>query len=167
MRAAILIMSYLVLCLADAATTVYLAEHFPDGMELNPFIDSLDWFGLLLAPVKLIIYGVFIFLVVYSEINRQRFLVADWWSTNTALAAYIVLFMLMVKVLAILNNLMPMMGISTPISYVLMFMEPFPGDRESHYTLFWSGLFLLTAAPGLLLVRHFYTSPGERISDMH
>lgn len=162
MRASLLIICYLSLSLADAATTVYLYEHFPSGRELNPFVDPDSWSGLLLAPLKLVVYIVFVFLVLYAEKNRDKFVTAEWLTTNAALAAYMMLFMIMVKVLAVANNLMPMMGFSTPISYVLMFMAPLPGDSGSHYTLFWSALFLLMAPPGLILVRHLYAEPGSK-----
>jgi hypothetical protein len=60
--------------------------------------------------------------------------------------------------LAVINNLMPFMGISTPISYVLMFMENFPGNESQHLWMFLSTVFLVMAPVGLWIVKLIYRS---------
>lgn len=156
MRLFSLVLLFAVLSLLDAGTTIYLYENFPSGRELNPYVYPGSWAGLLLAPVKFLIYALFLFCVIFSERNEKIISGTDGLLSDAAMVAYFPLFLIFTKVLAVLNNLMPMIGISTPISYVLMFMKNFPGDESIHYPMFWSALFLMMAPPGLWAVRRIY-----------
>jgi hypothetical protein len=55
MRPWILVAIFALLALLDALTTVYLFNTFPDGRELNPYVNPGSLSGLLFAPVKLVI----------------------------------------------------------------------------------------------------------------
>lgn len=141
----------------DAGTTVYLYENFPSGRELNPYVDPGGWLGILLAPVKFIVYAAFLFGVVIAEKRIQTISAKGGLLSDAALLAYLPLFLIFTKLLAVINNLMPMIGISTPISYVLMFTKHFPGSESLHYSMFWSVLFLILAPLGLTIVKSIYS----------
>jgi hypothetical protein len=156
MRPFILVLLFVVLTLADAATTLYLNVRYPEGMELNPFINPGDWRSILFAPVKILIYSLFVGAVFICEINKSKLAAWHGHVPNIVMLAYLPLFLIAVKGLAIANNLMPILGVSTPVSYLLLWMESLPGDRESHYALIWSAIFLLLAPLGVRLVRWIY-----------
>jgi|GEM_PF-6540347 len=156
MRAFFLISIFVVLCFIDAISTVYLFENYPSGRELNPYVDPQSMLGILLAPAKFIVYAVFLLGVVGAEKRVQTIASKEGLLSDAALLAYLPMFLIFTKLLAIANNLMPMIGISTPISYVLMFMENFPGSESLHYSMFWSALFLILAPVGLTIVKSIY-----------
>ena len=83
--------------------------------------------------------------------------------SDAVILAYFSLFIISVKVLAVINNLMPIMGFSTPISYVLEFMRPFPGDDDTHYGIFWSAVFILLAPLGIPLVKLIFRLPKPQV----
>ena len=156
MRPFLLISIFVMLCLMDAGTTVYLYESYASGRELNPYIDPRGWFGILLAPVKFIVYAIFLLAVVFAERRIEMISAKGGLLSDAALLAYLPLFLIFTKLLAVLNNLMPLIGISTPISYVLMFMKNFPGNESLHYSIFWSVVFLALAPLGLTIVKMIY-----------
>lgn len=156
MRLLLLILLFALLCLLDAASTIYLYQNIPSGRELNPYIDPGSFTGILLVPVKFIVYGLFLVCLMMAEKNEKTISAKGGLLSNAALLAYFSLFLIFTKVLAILNNLMPIVGISTPISYFLRFMQNFPGDESLHYSMFWSAMFLLLAPLGLSIVKHIY-----------
>jgi hypothetical protein len=137
-----------VLSVVDAEITVYLSSAFPDGRELNPYVDPTSSRSMLFSPVALLMHTVFGALIIISERNFRRPL-SDKSMADAVMLAYFSLFIISVKVLAVINNLMPIMGFSTPISYVLEFMRPFPGDDDTHYGIFWSAVFILLAPLGI------------------
>lgn len=156
MRPFLLISIFVLLCLMDAGTTVYLNENYPSGRELNPYTDPRGWLGILLAPVKFIVYAVFLLGVVIAERRIETISSKEGLLSDSALLAYLPLFLIFTKLFAITNNLMPTIGISTPISFVLMFMKNFPGNESLHYSIFWSVLFLVLAPLGLTIVKSIY-----------
>jgi hypothetical protein len=158
LRFLLLNLVFAMLCFLDAATTIYLHENFPSGKELNPYVDPGSWAGLLLAPVKLLVYSLFVVSLMLSEKNSRKIAEDQSWLSDTLLLAYFPIFLIFIKVLAILNNLMPVAGISTPISHVLM-MKNVPGDESLHYSIFWSAAFLLLAPLGLYVVKYLYKLP--------
>ncbi|MDP3518270.1 MAG: hypothetical protein Q8S94_13980 [Pseudohongiella sp.] len=156
MRPWLLVTIFIILCLLDAGMTVYLQHHFPLGRELNPYVDPTSWTGILLAPAKWIVYGLFLTCLLLAEKRVDVISAKNGLLTDAALLAYIPLFLIGAKMLAVSNNLMPMIGVSTPISYVLAAMENIPGDKALHYTIFWMVFFLLMAPLGLLLIKRIY-----------
>lgn len=159
MRIFSLVAFYAVLCLLDAATTVHLAENFPEGRELNPYVDPASWSSLLVSPSAILLHVLFLGILILSEKNFRKLSPRNKWISDAILVAYISIFMIFMKTLAIINNLMPMIGISTPISHVLRLMQPLPGDEGVHYGLFWGLVFLLLAPLGTIIVKKLYGLP--------
>jgi hypothetical protein len=160
MRLIALIVIFAMLCVLDAGITIYLYNEFPGGRELNPYVTPSSWGGLLLAPVKFSVYAFFVFCLGLAERRPKQIWVNDSWTSNFAILAYIPIFMIFSKLLAITNNLMPVLGISTPISYVLMYMRFLPWDEDLNYSLFWSTMFFLLAPPGMWVVKRLYYYPA-------
>ena len=158
MRPFLLILVYVMLNLMDAGTTVYLFENFPSGRELNPFVDPSSWQGLLLAPINFFVYAAFLLFIILAEKGKHNISAEGGFFSNAALAAYFSLFLTFTQLLAVINNLMPMVGISTPISYVMMFMSNFPGNEFQHQWMFWSMLFIVMTPAGLWVVKLIYRS---------
>lgn len=156
MRPWTLVAIFALLALLDALTTVYLFNTFPDGRELNPYVNPGSLSGLLFAPVKLVIYFIFLVCLVFSENRAKAVATRSYALTDDVLVAYIPLFLIFIKLFAVINNLMPLLGISTPISYVLIAMKGLPGDESFHYSLFWTLLFLLMIPVGLMIIGRMY-----------
>ena len=158
MRPFLLILVYVMLNLLDAGTTVYLFENFPSGRELNPFVDPSSWQGNLLAPIKFFVYAAFLLLLIMAEKGKHNISAEGGLFSNAAIAAFLALCLIFSKLLAVINNLMPMVGISTPISYVMMFMSNFPGNESQHQWMFLSVLYIVMAPVGLWVVKLIYRS---------
>jgi len=164
MRPYILVLIYAALSVLDAEITVYLSANFPDGRELNPYVDPTSRSSMLFSPVALLIHIIFVALVIASERNFSKTRpLPDKRLTDVVLLAYFSLFIISVKVIAVTNNLMPIMGLTTPISYVLEFMRPFPGDDDTHHGIFWSLIFLLLAPLGTRLIKRIFIGPQLKV----
>ena len=156
MRPFIFVLMFITLIVLDAATTVHLHNNFPQGRELNPYIDPGSWMSILLSPVKVAIYLLFLAGLAYSEKHATQLSAWSGSVPNAVLIAYIPVFLIFVKLIAVLNNVMPVMGLSTPVSYVLRAMNGLPGSQSAHYGFFWSAMYLLFALPGIWIIRHVY-----------
>jgi hypothetical protein len=158
LRPFLLILIYVMLELMDAGTTLYLYENFPSGRELNPYVDPSSWQGLLLAPVTFFVHAAFLLSVFFAEKGKHNIAAEGGLLSNAAHAAYFALYLIFTDLLAVINNLMPFIGIGTPISYVLMFMENFPGSEFQHLWMFLAVVFLVMAPVGLWIVKLIYRS---------
>jgi hypothetical protein len=144
--------------LMDAGTTLYLYENFPSGRELNPFVDPSSWQGLLLAPVTFFVHAAFLLSVFFAEKGKHNIAAEGGLLSNAAHAAYFALYLIFIDLLTVMNNLMPFIGISSPVSYVLMFMGNFPGSEFQHLWMFAAVVFLVMAPVGLWVVKLIYRS---------
>jgi hypothetical protein len=144
--------------LMDAGTTLYLYENFPSGRELNPFVDPSSWQGLLLAPVTFFVHAAFLLSVFFAEKGKHNIAAEGGLLSNAAHAAYFALYLIFIDLLTVMNNLMPFIGISSPVSYVLMFMGNFPGSEFQHLWMFAAVVFLVMAPVGLWIVKLIYRS---------
>jgi hypothetical protein len=144
--------------LMDAGTTFYLYENFPSGRELNPFVDPSSWQGLLLAPVTFFVHAAFLLSVFFAEKGKHNIAAEGGLLSNAAHAAYFALYLIFIDLLTVMNNLMPFIGISSPVSYVLMFMGNFPGSEFQHLWMFAAVVFLVMAPVGLWIVKLIYRS---------
>ncbi len=158
MRPFLLILIYVMLELMDAGTTLYLYENFPSGRELNPFVDPSSWQGLLLAPVTFFVHAAFLLSVFFAEKGKHNIAAEGGLLSNAAHAAYFALYLIFIDLLTVMNNLMPFIGISSPVSYVLMFMGNFPGSEFQHLWMFAAVVFLVMAPVGLWVVKLIYRS---------
>lgn len=119
----------ILLFILDAWTTAVLAKSV-NGEELNPFVDTTDFSSILLSPMNFVVFSVVLFCLLYAEKNRSN--VKEFFEKQSIrLTAYFFpIYFLFTKSFAIINNIFPFFGYSTPIHYLRM---PFRSITENPF----------------------------------
>ncbi|MDP2141836.1 MAG: hypothetical protein Q8L20_13585 [Gammaproteobacteria bacterium] len=123
MTAVATILILIILFVLDAWTTAYLAANF-EGKELNPFIDTTNFASILFSPINFLVIAFVFFCLLYTEKKKSELKIfIESQSLKLTLFIFPIYFVF-VKLLAVINNLFPIAGYSTPIHY---FRIPFSG----------------------------------------
>lgn len=162
-RVSIFFVITLSLAIADAGITHYLLRNFGEGQELNPFVTTTNFFSILLSPIPVLLTGGYVWCLLYAERNQERFQdFIDEKSIKVGLFIFPIYFPLS-KFAAIINNLHPLFGKSTPVVWL---QAPFESWTDSPFmqVVFAQTCILVLIFPILLYVakRIYRVEPAEQ-----
>lgn len=120
---------FIILFILDAWTT-FLAETNFEGQELNPFIDTTDFSSILFSPINFVIFIIVLLCLFYSEKNKFHLKELFKIQSIRLTAFFFPTYFMFVKVFAIVNNIFPFFGYSTPIHYLRI---PFASVTDSPF----------------------------------
>jgi len=146
----------LILSVLDGVLTVHLVESFPEGQELNPFVNTKSTSALFFSPSHMLVMSATLACLAFSEINCIKFL--DFIKARSLFVFPFIFptYYAISRALSVLNNVFPLLGISTPIHWIRM---PFQKLTESEFmqTVYAEFFFLILIFPFLIyLAKKFY-----------
>lgn len=155
MRALLVAMLLLFLFTIDAWVTSYLVDNI-DGQELNPYLDTSSFTTIFLSPVHFLGFGTAIICLIYAERNRSNL--------ETYFATYSIklwpfffpFYLIIMKSLAIINNLFPLFEKTTPIYWLRIPFHAFSDDPFTQVTWIYAIAAILLAPLLILITKQLY-----------
>lgn len=141
----------LTLAILDASITSYLVRNFPDGEELNPFVDTSSALTLIFSPSHIIVMGLTFGCLIYAEKYSSK--LQDYIRDQSLLIMPFIFptYFSLSRFFSVINNLFPLFDITTPISWIRI---PFTILTENAFmqTVYAEVLFLIITSPLLLYI---------------
>lgn len=158
MRIAVISFVLLLLFLLDAWITEFLVENF-DGKELNPYLDTTSFLTILFSPAHFIVAGVVFVCLIYAEINEPNFHNYFKRASIKLWPFFFPFYFMITKSLVIVNNAFPIIGLSTPIHWLISPFEFFTEDEWNQTLMFHFVLIFILAPVFIPIAKKLY---GEK-----
>ncbi len=167
MRALLVTLLLLVLFILDAWITSYLVVNF-DGQELNPYLNTTSFMKILLAPTHFLSFGIAVICLAYAEKNRSKMKIYFTTYSIKLWPFFFPFYLIIMKFLAVVNNLFPLFEKTTPIYWLRIPFRAFSDDPFTQLTWVYAVAAVLLAPLLIYIAKVLYqerTTEESSISD--